>query len=150
VDLPLTGGATYTGPFVGRFADTTAATVYTVSAAATAQADFLNRSVNFFTEGSSKTPISGPGAGGQDLRLNLSGRMRYDAGVNGMSSSLPGGIAATSQAGGFNMSGEVAARFMGPPGTTAPFAPPELAGAVAVKNLGETQSMVGSFALKKQ
>jgi hypothetical protein len=77
--------------------------------------------------------------------------MRYDPGINGMSSALVGGVPATSQggAGSYLMSGEVAARFMGPPATTAPFAPPELAGAVAVKNAAGTQSMVGSFALKK-
>jgi hypothetical protein len=157
VDLPTTGNATYSGPFVGRYAGqangTPAAAVYTVGAAATAQADFATRTVGFSTTGSMRTPLGAlPGAAVADPLLNLSGIMKYSAGVNGMSSALAGGVPASSQtgAGSYLMSGEVAARFMGPPGATAPFAPPELAGAVAVKSATGDQSMVGAFALKKQ
>ena len=46
------------------------------------------------------------------------------------------------------MTGEIKGNFYGPPNATAPYAPPELGGSLAVGS--STQSMIGSFVLKKQ
>src|SRR5205823_6564573 len=47
VDLPTSGTATYTGPFIGRYADGSA--LYTVGAGARAEADFAARTAGFST-----------------------------------------------------------------------------------------------------
>jgi hypothetical protein len=149
VDLPTTGGATYTGPMIGRYAGIAdgaggVAAVYDVGAAATAIADFGLRSVAFSTVASMRTPVGG-GLSVSDSNLNLTGTLMYSAGSNQLTSTTP-----TSLTSGYGMSGNASALFYGPPATSGDFAPPELGGALAVRNGDGSQSMVGSFALKKQ
>jgi hypothetical protein len=139
-DLPTTATATYTGPFAGRVADPIGQAIYRVGAIATATADFGARSVSFTTEASLR--------GFQDFvipdsKLDLIGTMTYAPGTN----SLTGTVA--TKPGGYDMSGTLKGAFFGPPGTAAPFAPPELGGVVAVSNTTTNKSMVGAFALKK-
>jgi hypothetical protein len=139
VDIPTSAlaNATYTGPFVGRYADGT--DVYTVGATATAAADFSSRTVTFNTTNSRRS-------GTLDLGLNLTGTLMYAAGTN----SLEGPVATVTPAHG--MSGIAKGAFFGPGGSTvATSAPAELGGVVAVSNSPTTpdKSMVGSFALKK-
>jgi hypothetical protein len=139
-DLPTTATATYTGPFAGRVGDPTGQTIFRVGAIATATADFGARSVSFRTEASLR--------GFQDFvipdsKLDLIGTMTYAPGTN----SLTGTVA--TKPGGYDMSGTLKGAFFGPPGTAAPFAPPELGGVVAVSNTTTNKSMVGAFALKK-
>ncbi len=63
------------------------------------------------------------------------------------SNSFAGGVG-TAATGFFSgTGGQIAGGFYGPPATTAPFAPPEAGGSLSIS--GTTQSMVGSFALKK-
>jgi hypothetical protein len=139
VDIPTSAlaNATYTGPFVGRYADGT--DVYTVGATATAAADFSSRTVTFNTTNSRRS-------GTLDLGLNLTGALTYLPGTN----SLEGTVATVPL--GHGMSGIAKGAFFGPGGSTvATSAPAELGGVVAVSNSPTTpdKSMVGSFALKK-
>jgi hypothetical protein len=139
-DLPTTNSATYNGPMIGRYAD--GAGVFAIGASATAVANFGTRSVAFSTSNTTKTLLSGAGTNGLDSTLNLSGTLNYLPGNNSLASTATG---ITSN----NMSGIGRAAFFGPPGTTAPFAPPELGGVVAVSNSTGSQTLVGSFALKR-
>jgi hypothetical protein len=142
VDLPTTGQATYTGPMIGRYAGNpgTGAGVFTVGATANATATFTSRSVAFFTTNSMRTADVG-GVITADPNLNLTGTLTYAAGVNNLTS--------TSLTAGYGMAGQAKAMFFGPPAATAPFAPPELGGSIAVSSPGGSQSMVGTFVLKR-
>ena len=152
VDLPTSGTANYRGFLIGRYAGpatdpsgiTLPANVYTVGATATATANFAGRSVTFATANSVRTA---GGVSTADNRLNLNGSLSYTAGMNSLTSTS---LTSAAGVGSYNMSGAARASFYGPPGTTAPFAPPELGGALAVANPGGTQSMVGSFGLRRQ
>lgn len=145
VDLPTTGGATYSGFMVGRYAgaaiDPSGATLpadtYTVGATATAVADFGARSVTFATGDTHRTA---GGATTSDQRLNLSGTLNYAAGTNQLSST-------SLSSAGYGMTGTATASFYGPASATLP--PAELGGAFNVANPAGSQSMMGSFALKR-
>jgi hypothetical protein len=145
VDLPTTGTANYNGFMVGRYAgaavDENGATLptntYTVGATATAAANFGDRTVSFAT---AETHRTAGVATTSDQRLNLSGTLNYAPGSNRLSS--------TSFASpGYGMTGSASASFYGP--SSAASAPPELGGGFAVQNPAGSQSMMGSFALKR-
>lgn len=144
-DLPTTGGATYSGFMLGRYAGaaidasgtTLPASTYTVGAMAVAVADFGARSVTFVTSDTHRTAGV---ATASDQRLNLSGTLIYAAGTNRLSS--------TSFASpGYGMTGSANASFYGPASAALP--PAELGGAFNVANPAGSQSMMGSFALKR-
>ena len=145
MDLPTTGGATYSGFMVGRYAgaaiDPTGATLpadtYTVGAMAIAVADFGARSVSFATSDTHRT--SGISTT-SDQRLNLSGTLTYAARTNQLTST-------TLTSAGYGMTGTATATFYGPANAGLP--PPELGGAFKAANPAGSQSMMGSFALKR-
>jgi hypothetical protein len=156
IDLPTTGTASYNGFFIGRYAtsDTTAGypAVGTYVVGANAHAD-----VNFGGTGAvttfstSNTQISQEIGGGTlappilEQRLDLHTTAPMPITRTSTSNSFVGGPG-TLTTSGFGMTGEIKGGFYGPPaGATAP---PELGGALAVAS--GTQTMVGSFGLKKQ
>jgi hypothetical protein len=161
-DLPTTTTATYSGVMIGTYADGTSR--YRVGASATAFANFTGsvvqnvsgNSVFFSTTGSFKESLPGspPGPTGPDPFLDLSGTLTITrSGTTNSLSSAVNGI--TSRPGapgapGHAMSGDAKGAFFGPTATTAPFAPPELGGGLAVQNTDGSKSMTAGFALKKQ
>ena len=154
-DLPLTGSASYAGPFVGRYVDATAAdpvnrATYLVGADASASANFATRSVSFST---TSTRIARELAGGAlavpvaESRLDLSGTLSYVSASN----LLAGSVATQSAPAGFAMSGSAQGAFYGPPASSAvPTAPAELGGTLSAGNVDGTRQLNGGFALKRQ
>ena len=152
IDLPTTGTASYNGFFIGRYAtsDTTvtAANItvlpgaYVVGANANAIVDFSGAGAVTFS--TLNTTISGGGLGPTaESRLNLT-----STAIPITRTSTSNSFVGTLTTSGFGMAGEIKGGFYGPPaGATAP---PELGGALAVVNATSTQTMVGSFGLKKQ
>lgn len=148
IDLPTTGSATYSGYFVGQYvtSDSTPASpgTYLLGADAQAQVNFGgNGAINFST---SNTHISGNGLttpqSENSLNLSTQSPMTINRSVI-TSNSFTGAVVSTN-----GMSGTMTGSFYGPPSSTAPYAPPEMGGALYVKNSGNTQSIAGSFALK--
>jgi len=154
IDLPTTGSADYKGYFIGRYAtsDITAGMpprgTYIVGANAQSHVEFSGAGAVTFS--TSNTQISKEGSLGSLGAPSLEPRLD-------LSTTVPMTITGTSTSNGFGgtvttsigLSGPIQGAFYGPPATTAPFAPPEAGGSLSVTN-GSTQSMVGSFALKKQ
>jgi hypothetical protein len=132
-DIPISGSATYNGKLIGTYAD--GSKVYEVGAMATATADytFTSPSVSLTTN---NTVIVEKGTTTQINRndLNLSGTLTYPGGTNHLTGTLTTGS---------GMTGPAAARFYGPQAA-------ELGGTFFVKNTGNTEQMVGGFALKKE
>jgi len=149
IDLPTTGTADYAGYFIGRYATSDATLVYPtgtyiVGANANASADFGTNFVTFFTSNTHIAPESGGPAVVSAPGLNLT-----SAPMSVTRTSTSNSFAGTVGTGGNVLSGPIQGAFYGAPAPTAPFAPPEAGGSLAVTN-NLNQSMVGSFALKKQ
>lgn len=158
IDLPTSGTASYNGFFIGRYvtSDTTGAMppvgIYVVGANAQAQVDFAGLGAVTFS--TSNTNISKELSGGAlsapvpESRLDLSTITPMTITRTITSNSFNGGPGTLTNAMGMGATGQIAGSFYGPPASAAPHAPSEMGGAVAVNNSGNTQSMVGSFALK--
>jgi len=159
IDLPTTGTASYDGYFIGRYATSVdnltpgvLAGNYLVGANAHAGVDFSITGAGGVTFNTSNTQISGGGlvTPVAESRLDLTTLTPMTITRTSTGNSFQGTV--VSNATGFFQSAptnpNVVGAFYGPPATTAPFAPPEAGGALSVTN-GSTQSMVGSFALKK-
>ncbi|HVC10779.1 MAG TPA: transferrin-binding protein-like solute binding protein [Burkholderiales bacterium] len=154
MDLPTTGTAAYNGYFIGRYVTSTpfpAVGTYVVGANANAQVDFSGAgAVTFstsYTHISKELSGGGLGSPQQVLGLDLSSAPMTISRTT-MSNSFAGGAGTLTNAFGMGANGQIAGAFYGPPASTAPYAPPEMGGSLAVSNPTNTQSMVGSFALK--
>jgi hypothetical protein len=156
IDLPVTWVPThYDGYFIGRLStsDTTASYpvgTYLVGAHAHAVVDssggvtFTIVSTNIFQEmsgGGLAAPILSP-----ELSLTSTAAMPINRSSTTSTQFGPGELTTSPLV----MAGEIKGAFYGPPAGTA--GPPELGGSLAVQNSSQapTQSMLGSFALKKQ
>lgn len=129
-DIPVTGGAAYTGLSIALYSD--GVTPFAVGAVASATADFGSRSLSFATTNSQKVSLLAPNAlPVADGGLNINGTLIYPAGTN----SITGAI--TTQNG---MSGAAQARFYGP-------AAVELGGVYRLSGIG-TQ-MEGGFLMRR-
>jgi transferrin binding protein len=84
-DIPTTGTANYNGFMLGNAFE--GASQYSVNANAAALADFGARSVNYSTQGSAKTDLR-TGAISQAANYDMSGTLRYAAGVNALSGTV--------------------------------------------------------------
>lgn len=158
IDLPTTGNATYSGYFIGRYvtSDPTAGMppvgTYLVGANAQAQVNFSGSGAIAFS--TSHTHISQELGGGAlapsvlESRLNLSTTTPMKITRTITSNSFTGGPGTLTNTMGMGTTGQIGGSFYGPPASTAPYAPSEMGGALAVGNAGNTQSLVGSFGLK--
>lgn len=154
IDLPTTGSAIYKGFFIGRYAtlDTTSGPpvgTYLVGANARADVNFSGPGAVMFS--TSNTTISG-GALTTPLpvsQLDLTSTAMPITRTSS-SNSFAGGGGTLTNGFGMGATGQIRGAFYGPPAATAPYAPPELGGSLAVGNASGTQKMVGSFGLKKQ
>lgn len=164
IDLPTTGTASYNGYFFGTYvtSDTSSTTLptpgtYLVGANAQAQVNFSgDGAITFSTSNTniSKELTPGVTSGGLALpsaepSLNLSTTTPMTITRTITSNSFKGGPGTLTNAMGMGATGEITGQFYGPPASTAPYAPPEMGGSLAVNNSSNTQSMVGSFALKR-
>lgn len=132
-DIPISGSAAYNGKLIGTYAD--GSKVYEVGATATATANYTFTSPSVLLT-TNNTVIVEKGMTTQISRddLNLSGTLTYTGGTNHLTGTLTTGS---------GMTGPAAARFYGPQAA-------ELGGTFFVKNTGNTEQMVGGFALKKE
>jgi hypothetical protein len=128
-DIPTTGTASYSGLMFGRYAD--GAALWSATAAASATADFANRSVSFITTNTQIVNAATPQQAAPNL--NLSGTLTYPAATNSLT-----GIVSTAS----GLTGPADARFYGP-------AAVELGGTFFVKDGGNTKQLTGSFGLKQ-
>lgn len=156
IDLPTTGTASYSGFFIGRYSNSDSTTpglppagIYQVGANAQAQVNFGGKGAVMFS--TSHTQISGGGllAPTPEPNLDLSTNTPMTINRTVTSNSFAGGSGTLTNALHMGDSGQIAGSFYGPPAATAPYAPSEMGGSLAVSNASKTQEMVGSFALKK-
>ena len=161
VDLPTTGTADYSGYFLGRYVTsdlTPAPGTYLVGANAQAHVDFSGPGVTFSTsntyiqlEGSTSAPLLERGL---DLStivpmpITRTSTSNSFSGVNTSGVNTPLTTTTSTIFTATDATGQIGGAFYGPPASTAPYAPPEMGGSLAVRNSTNTQSMVGSFALK--
>lgn len=121
--IPTTGSATYVGSMIGQLWE--AGTISSVTAQASAIADFGLRSVSLTTSDSTL-------GGVPDSSLDLTGTLFYAAGDNNLTGTLQT----------LTMQGPAWAKFYGP-------AAAELGGTFFVKDLANTRQMTGAFGLKQ-
>jgi hypothetical protein len=148
IDLPVTGHASYDGYFIGRYATSDPSFppvgIYLAGAKAHVEVDF-NSGVTFTI---SSTNISGETSAGLDPPILVTGLdLTTTAMPINRSATTSTSFVGTPTTSGF-VTGEIKGNFYGPPDAAAPYAPPELGGSLAVSS--STQSMIGSFVLKKQ
>lgn len=154
VDLPTTGTAAYNGYFLGRYVTSSpfpTVGTYVVGANAHAQVDFSGAGAVTFSTSSTNISkeLSGGGLGPPqpELNLNLSSASMTISRTT-TSNSFAGGAGTLTNAFGMGVTGQIKGAFYGAPAFTVPYAPPEMGGSLAVSNSTNTQTMVGSFALK--
>jgi hypothetical protein len=146
-DLPMTGTASYSGPFLGRYNDD--GDQHLVSASARSLANFGTGVVSFETTGTQSTEagFTFPNPG-----LDLTGSMTFLSSEGARRNALRGTV--STKPGGLGLTGELRALFFGPSSPTS--APPELGGSVAAKSpdsapqgRGEGRGLTGSFTMRR-
>jgi hypothetical protein len=143
-DLPRTGTASYSGPFLGRYL--LDGEPYSVSASARSLANFGTGAVSFETTGSQIAPEGGSsGIPDPWPQLDLVGSMTFLSSEGARRNALRGPVR-TKHDGVGSMSGELRAFFFGPSSATS--APPELGGSVAATN-GNDHALTGAFTMRR-
>ena len=131
--LPTTGTATFTGTARGVYTFAGNATRQATTADMSATVNFGAREVGFSTSNT----VLGPGGGGEGARpeLNMTGTLRYSAGVNNFSGAVT--------APGAGLSGSANGRFYGP-------AAQEIGGVYSLGSPDGISGMTGGFGGKRQ
>jgi hypothetical protein len=147
-DLPRTGTASYSGPFLGRYNDDW--DQWLVSATARSLANFGTGVVSFETTGTQVTDARGTFA---NPYLDLTGSMTFLSSEGARRNTLRGPVASKPDASGnsLGLRGELRGLFFGPSSATS--APPELGGSVAAKGPpepgGEGRGLTGAFIMRR-